>query len=46
MASMPLPEIEKFMPLWVFFAITALAISAFIAIAIVLVITSRRRNED
>jgi len=43
---MPLPEIEKFMPLWVFASIILLAIAAFIAICIVLVIATRRRRDD
>jgi len=43
---MELPEIEKFMPLWVFFGLILGGIAAFAAVLIVLATTSRRRDPD
>jgi len=41
-----LPHIEKFMPLWSCFALVLAAIAAFVALLIVLVASSGRREED
>ena len=46
MASMPLPEIEKFMPLWVFGSGCMLALAAFVAVCVVLMIATRKRKDD
>ena len=43
---LPLPEIEKFMPLWVFAGTCLFTLAVFIALCIVLVIATRRRRED
>jgi hypothetical protein len=44
--GLPLPDIEKFMPLWVCFGLVLGGIVAITAVLIVLSTSSRRTNHD
>lgn len=41
-----LPEIQKFMPLWACFALVLAAVASFVALLVVLVASSRRREDE
>jgi hypothetical protein len=43
---MELPEIQKFMPLWVCFGLVLAFLAGFAAILIVLATSSRRRDDE
>jgi hypothetical protein len=44
--GIPMPEIEKFMPVWACFTLVGFGLAAFLALLIVFATTNRRRNED
>ena len=44
-APMPLPEIQKFMPLWVCFGLLGLGLAAFLTLLVVVATTARRRDD-
>ena len=43
---MPLPEIEKFMPLWVCFGLLGLGLAAFFTLLVVVATAARRRDDE
>jgi hypothetical protein len=43
---MELPEIQKFMPVWVCFGLCGLGLAAFLTLLVVVATTSRRRDDE
>jgi hypothetical protein len=43
--GIPAPEIEKFIPLWVFYGAIALVVATFLVVVFVLATTRSRRDE-
>jgi len=43
---MELPEIHKFMPMWVCFGVLGLGLAAFLTLLVVVATTARRRDDE